>query len=122
MFSIELHGVTFCAETVADVIALVKAFKSSALEETGNPPRHCMAHAMTEGNSAGVFATLGQLTTKAGENAAHVLSTVSESALPLVQQAANLILDKTAMFSECLGDNLYRLAKASKTASARRSS
>jgi hypothetical protein len=80
-----------------------------------------MAHAMSDGDSLGILARLGQVTANAGENAAHVLCTVSESALPLVQQAASLILDKTAVFSECLGDTLYCLAKASKTVSARRS-
>ena len=120
MFSIELHGVKFSAGTVSDVIALVKAFKSSpSLEERGNSQRVCIAHAMSRGASSQILSKLGQVTATATESAAHVLSTVSENALPLVEQAASLILDKTATFSECLGDNLYRLAKASKTTSAR---
>lgn len=120
MFSIELHEVKFSAGTVSDVIALIKAFKSSpSLEERGSSHRVCGTHAMSRGASSEILARIGQVTADAAENAAHVVSTVAENALPLAEFAANLILDKTAMFSECLGDNLYRLAKVSKTTSAR---
>jgi hypothetical protein len=76
---------------------------------------------MSSGANSEMLAKLGQVTTNAAESAAHVFFTISESALPLAEQAASLILDKTAMFSHCLGDSLYRLAKATKTASARQS-
>ena len=123
MFSIELHEVKFSAETVADVIALVRAFKSSSVPEgNDNSNQPCITNATNSGVSSKIFSQFGKVTINAADSATHAFSTVAENALPLVGNAACMILDKTAVLSECLGDNLYRLARASKTASAARQS
>ena len=115
MITIEINGTLFCADTIEEVTALVKAFDLTFNEEwQSSQNTQILKLTIQRGARTRMIHQLNRGLTEAGEAAAHALGAVATTVTPLASGAVSAVIGKAGTLAEALGAKLQQLSKAAK--------
>jgi outer membrane murein-binding lipoprotein Lpp len=116
MITIEINGTLFCADTIEETTALVKAFHLTFNEEwQSSQNTQILKLAIKRGSRARMMHQLNRGLTEAGESAAHGLGAVAAIVMPLAGGAVSAAMGKAGTLAQSLGAKLQQMSKAAKT-------
>jgi hypothetical protein len=115
MLTIKVNGIVFCADTIEETTALVKAFHLTFNEEWQSSHDVRFRYlGIKRRVRARMLHQLNKGLTEAGQSAAHALGAVATIVTPLTGGAVSAAIGKAGTLAEALGAKLQGLSKAAK--------
>ena len=115
MITIEINGTLFCADTIEEAAALVKAFDLPFNQEWQSIQNtQILKLTIQRGARTRMIHQLNRGLTEARESAAHALGAVATTVTPLASGAVSAVIGKAGTLVEALGAKLRQLSKAAK--------
>src|ERR1035437_6328212 len=113
MITIEINGTLFCADTIEEAAALVKAFDLPFNQEwQSSQNTQILKLTIQRGARTRMIHQLNRGLTEARESAAHALGAVATIVTPLAGSAVSAAIGKAGTLAEALGAKLQRMSKA----------